>query len=219
LSGNKSEAFGLFVKLAGALALNGMAVLRYDGRGAGETGGPTRDISLPRQMEDITAACDHLRTLPAVDANRLGILGLSMGGLAAACVAAQRTDVKALTIWEAPFNLHATMTRLLGPLTVRAVRSTGFVQAGFIQLGVDFFETIEHFDTATIVSTYRGPVLIAQGTGDQIVPMDNAALWQTAFAQNKAEVFLVPEADHAFTRDSWSWPLINKTASWFKDNI
>jgi dienelactone hydrolase len=219
LSGNKNEAFGLFIKMAGALALNGIAVLRFDGRGHGETGGSTRDITLLRQIEDVSTACDFLRTQAAVDANRLGILGFSMGGLVGACVAGQREDVKALGMWEAPFNLHDTMVRLLGPLTVRSVRSTGYLQVGFIELGVKFFEVIEHFDTAANVTTYRGPVFIGQGTGDQIIPMENAALWQSTFAQNNAEVFLIPEADHVFTKDAWSWPLINKTASWFKDNI
>lgn len=219
LGGNRNEMCGLFLKTAGALAMNGIAAIRFDQRGAGETGGNTREISLLRQIEDVSAVADYIKAHEAVDPNRLGLLGLSMGGLASACTAGRRDDIKALAIWEAPFDLHGTMIRLLGPLTVRSVHSTGWVQAGFIQIGVEFFKVSENFDTAANVSSYKNPVFLGYGWGDVIVTPDNAGLWQRAFSQNKTEVCMIPDADHAFSLDSWSWAVINKTVSWAKEHI
>ena len=34
-----------------------------------------------------------------------------------------------------------------------------------------------------------------------------------------AEVFLVQDADHAFTQDIWAWPAIEKTVSWLSSKL
>lgn len=219
LSGDRNEAFGLFIKISAELALRDMVVLRFDSRGAGETGGSTLDITLHTLSEDLTAAVEFLRAHPLVDNSRLGLLGLSMGGLVGACLAGARDDIAALCLWEAPLDLLLTMTRLLGPYTVKSVRAKGYVQAGVIQLGPGFFEALEGFDAAEIVRDYRRPVLIVHGTADNIVPVETANQWKRSFTRTEAEVFLVDGGDHAFTRDAWSWPAVQKSAEWFALNL
>lgn len=219
LSGDRNEAFGLFIRMAAELALKGMVVLRFDARGAGETGGSTLDITIESLLEDLEAAFEFLRGQETVDTNRMGLLGLSMGGLVSACLTARRDDIAALCMWEAPLDLLLTMTRLLGPYTVKSVRTKGYVQAGLIQLGPDFFETLEGLDAAELVRDYCRPVLIVHGTADNIVPLETANQWRRSFKKTDAEVFLVDGGDHAFTRDAWSWPAINKSAEWFHQNL
>jgi len=219
LSGDRNEAYGLFVKTAAELALKDMIVIRFDSRGAGETGGSTLEITIETLLEDLHAVVEYLRQHPQVDSGRLGLLGLSMGGLVSACLTGQRDDIAALCLWEAPLDLMFTMTRLLGPHTVKSVHTKGYVQAGTIQLGPGFFDTLEGLDAAELVRDYDRPVLIVHGTADNVVPLETANQWRRSFTKTEAEVFLVEGGDHAFTRDSWSWPAITRTTDWFSEKL
>jgi len=219
LGGNRNEAFGIFIKLAASLAFNGFAVLRTDMRGAGETGGSTLDINLERQIEDTAAALNYLRGDQQIDSARLGLLGLSMGGLACACLAGRRRDVAALSIWEAPYDLRRTMTALFGPKAVSAVKIRGYLQAGLMRLGESFFDVLDDLDPAALVAGYSRPVLIVHGTGDAIVPLSASESWNEAFKAAPRELFLVQEADHAFTHDGWAWSAVERSVEWFKGNL
>jgi uncharacterized protein len=216
LGGNRHEVFGLFLKAAATLALNGFVVLRFDGRGAGDTGGSTRLITFSSLIADLACAFRYMQENESVDPSRVGILGLSMGGLTAACLSGSKLDIAALALWEAPFDLFATLTRLLGPLHLPAIKAQGYYQAGLLQLSAEFFESIHNFDPSPVVADYSNPVLILHGTEDHIVLPDSAQRWQEAFSGTQPDVVMLPEADHAFTRDAWAWPAINTTTEWFK---
>lgn len=59
----------------------GFAVMSFDYPGWGESGGlPRNDISPKQRLLDANAALAHLKTLPAVDANRIVLWGSSFGG-------------------------------------------------------------------------------------------------------------------------------------------
>lgn len=81
-----------FLLLADALSRNGFAVLRYDERGVGATEGgypysPTEPLAT-----DAMAALRYLKTRPDVDAERVGIVGHSEGGMIAIMNAAKHPD-------------------------------------------------------------------------------------------------------------------------------
>lgn len=217
LTGDRNEAFGLFIKTAAELSLAGMIALRFDCRGAGETGGATEDITLTSLTEDLLAALAQLRAHALVDASKLGLLGLSLGGLVAACVASAHSGISTLCLWEAPFHLTATMNRVVGPFTVKSARAKGSVQAGPIRLGQAFFEEAAAIDATKLAKNYPGTVLLVQGTADSVVLPETAFLWQNAFAPGQAEAFLIEGANHAFTQDQWSWSAISKSVDWFSD--
>ena len=138
LGGNRDEHNGLFIRAAATLPLAGIVALRVDLRGAGETGGDTLKMTIETQIEDASDSLSHLRELAYVDSERLAILGLSFGGLAGACLAARREDVKALVLWEAPHDMIATMKKLYGTTALKSVRTRGYFQAGMMQLSQPF---------------------------------------------------------------------------------
>lgn len=64
-----------------ALAEQGYVVLAYDASFQGESGGSPRFVEDPAQrVEDIGRVIDHAVTLPYVDADRIGVLGVCGGG-------------------------------------------------------------------------------------------------------------------------------------------
>ncbi len=64
-----------------ALAKEGFVILTFDASFQGESGGSPRWIEDPTQrVEDISHVIDHAVTLPYVDADRIGVLGICGGG-------------------------------------------------------------------------------------------------------------------------------------------
>ncbi|NJO13773.1 MAG: alpha/beta hydrolase [Rhizobiales bacterium] len=64
---------------AAFFAQYGIAVLTYDKRGAGNSGGDCATFTFDELTEDAIAALDHLAAHPGVDAKRVGFLGESAG--------------------------------------------------------------------------------------------------------------------------------------------
>ena len=217
--GTRHEHGGLFVKAAAHLALKGMAVLRFDFRAQGETPGSSLDLTIDTQIQDGIDVLEYLQTQEYVDAKRIALLGLSFGGLTAACVAAARDDIAALVLWEAVYDMKQTMKRIYGPTALRCVRARGYMQAGMVRLSESFFEHLDALNLPYSMAKYKNPVLIVQGIEDTVVVVDTAYEWKRVLTGTQAEVLLIPEADHAFTREKWGWAAIEQTAAWLEDKL
>ena len=82
-----------FLVLADHLTRRGIAVLRYDDRGVGESTGNISVAVTPDFADDAEGAVRYLATLPAVDEQKIGIIGHSEGAIVAPIVANRSDDV------------------------------------------------------------------------------------------------------------------------------
>ena len=85
----------------------GFAAFMFDYRHRGKSEGSEITMGL-REQEDLLGALDVVATRAEVDAGRVGVLGMSMGGAIAILVAACDRRVKAL-VCEAPFPSFDTI--------------------------------------------------------------------------------------------------------------
>jgi uncharacterized protein len=88
------EIFGHkpFKVLADYLTRNGIAVLRYDDRGAGASTGQFAGATTESFALDAMAAFDYLKTRKEINGKKIGLIGHSEGGTAAAMVGSQKSD-------------------------------------------------------------------------------------------------------------------------------
>jgi len=83
-----------FLLLSDYLTRRGIAVLRYDKRGAGKSTGNKEQATTEDFANDGLAAFEFLKTRPDIDKTKIGLLGHSEGGAGAAMVAAKDRDVR-----------------------------------------------------------------------------------------------------------------------------
>ncbi len=90
--------FRVFGVLADRLTRSGIAVLRCDDRGFGESTGSIEDITDSVFAYDATLMLDYMLTREEVDPARLGLLGHSEGSTVVFMVAADRSDDVAFVV-------------------------------------------------------------------------------------------------------------------------
>lgn len=91
-----------FLILADYLTRQGIAVLRYDDRGFGQSQGSFIKSTTSDFASDAAAAVAYLQYRPDVKANQVGMLGHSEGGLIAPMVAQQGTPLAFMVLLAAP---------------------------------------------------------------------------------------------------------------------
>ncbi|HOV93303.1 MAG TPA: alpha/beta fold hydrolase, partial [Spirochaetales bacterium] len=79
-----------FKVIADYLARRGIAVLRYDDRGFGQSTGDASSATTFDFARDAFGALEFLAKTDGIDAKRLGVIGHSEGGIVAAIIAAQQ---------------------------------------------------------------------------------------------------------------------------------
>lgn len=87
-----------FWVLADYLTRNGIAVLRFDKRGAGESGGEYFTATTQDFADDAEAALNYLKKRREIDTSNLGLIGHSEGGIIAPIIAARNNDVKFIVL-------------------------------------------------------------------------------------------------------------------------
>ncbi len=91
-----------FLVLADYLTRKGIAVLRYDDRGAGESTGDLSRSTIEDFAGDAYAGFLYLREQGEIDPDKIGILGHSEGGIVAPLLAARYRDIAFIVMLAGP---------------------------------------------------------------------------------------------------------------------
>ena len=126
-SNHRRARFDVARQLAHALAAGGLASLRYDKRGVGESPGDWRAVGFTDNVDDLGTALTALRGRPEVDPGRVLVAGHSEGALLAASLAARGAPVAGavlLSVSATPGEeLLRWQVRQIAPTLPRPVRA------------------------------------------------------------------------------------------------
>ncbi len=198
---------GLFGRAALALAKNGIASLRIDFRGSGESDGKFEDITVETEITDAQAALDFLSANKSVDGKRISLMGMSLGGAVSTAVAGRtKTPLKAVVLWNPGINLPAAFTSIFGEKQMAEAVTAGHEvypakrvgDGKEIPLKGRFFESLYAVQPAGEISRYKGPLFLAVGTRDSIVfPQPVLAKSLLSYHDGPEELWAEP-VDHGF---------------------
>jgi uncharacterized protein len=195
---------GVFQRTARMLAEKGLASLRIDFRGSGEsTDMAFADTTFESQIADGIAAISFLEADPRVDGQKISIIGWSQGGLVASAVAGRTNKPDALVLWNAVASPKDTFGGLLGADTMKAGMATGDTPLNIklpwgaeIALKQGFFDGIAKIDPPAEIAAYKGPLLVAQGSEDTTVAPVSADTFLDK--HDGEETKWVDKMDHVF---------------------
>jgi uncharacterized protein len=178
-TGTKVENHFLYPKLCRRLEARGIASLRFDFSGSGESDGDFRDMTLSGELEEARLIWDFALGLPRTDPGSVFILGHSMGGLVAGMLAAEKGP-RGLVLIAPAGNMPDIARDTLREKTI-AVDAEGGSDIGGLVLGRGFLPDLLELDPLGKSRAYRGPVRLLQGTADPVVPESVARLWLSSF--------------------------------------
>ncbi len=125
-TGVKEQVVGTY---AARLAAAGFAALAFDHRGFGESGGRRQHEDAAGKLADLRSAVGLLAEHPAVDAGRIGLLGVCLGGGYAVRAAAFDPRVRAVVGVAGGYNSPAAFADSMGTAAYRTALA-GFLAAG-----------------------------------------------------------------------------------------
>jgi len=216
-TGDRMESHWIFVKCARALAKAGIASLRFDFYGSGESEGEFREVTLQGEIEDARAAVDFLRRYRGIDRNRLGLLGLSLGGAVAASVA-RDSQIGALVLWAAVAR-PAELRALAGQTSRPIVESEGARDYSGHAVSARWIENISKVDPLHSLAGFEKPTLIIHPEKDEILSPDHAEDYYNAVGSVIKQKIIVSGADHTFSSIPWEEEVIRRSVDWFRVHL
>lgn len=217
--GNRIGVDRLFVHAARRFADEGYLVLRFDYAGCGESTGDYGAGGLDVLIEQTRVVLDYALDIDYVDANRIALLGHSLGGAVALLTAAQDRRVKTLLLWSAVAHPFNDIIRIVGQdLYDHAVQYGTADYAGYT-FRPGFFDTLAAHQPFAQIRKFSGDVFLAHGTSDNVIPVDYCSLYQKLFwmrSYGQCDMESIFQADHTYSSGESKRELYDKTLNWLQ---
>ena len=197
--GNKE---GMMEKIAGdMLAQQGIATVKFDFNGHGESEGDFTNMTVPNEIEDAKLVYEYVKSLPF--AGDVALTGHSQGGVVASMTAGDlgAEGVKCVLLLAPAAVLRddairgSTMGARYNPLDPPA--SVQLFPGK--NLGGEYIRTAFSLPIYETAKKYTGPACIIHGTGDQVVPYSYGERYH--YIWPGSELHIIPAADHMFSKD------------------
>lgn len=195
-----------------ALALRGIATLRFDFTGLGQSGGDFADSGFSGNVADLIAAVRHVG---AQFAPPQILIGHSLGGAAVLAAAGLLPDVRAVATIGAPSSpAHVKHLFAAGHEQIDA-EGEAVVDIGGRPFRIKraFVDDLERYDASASIGALRKALLVMHAPGDRTVSVDNAAEIFMRAKHPKSFVSL-DDADHLLSRKQDAAYVAEVIAAW-----
>ena len=207
----------LFVKAARQWTEAGYAVLRFDYAGCGESEGDYGAGGLNAMVEQTRLVLDYASSLGEIKQDEITLLGHSLGGAVAILTAAVDKRVARLILWSPVANPFGDIVRIVGREVYEQALLTG--RADYLGYGLtaEFFASLANHHPFQEARKFGGPILLAHGSGDDVIPVDYSFLYQRIFRIRRGgscDKEIIRDAGHTFSSTDSVTHVITTTSSW-----
>ena len=186
-----------FVEIGDVFSAQGIAVIRYDHQGCGESEGDLSATTVSSRIKDLDAIVDLAIHHPLLG-DRLGLLGSSMGGFISIFKGASDARVQAVALWATPARLEG---KAHDPKEEILLQHT-------------FYDDAKKYDAEKAIRRLNNCLLL-HGEADETVPPRHAeSLYQSAQSPKHIEIFT--GGDHRFTNPQYRRQAIQMSLEWFQ---
>lgn len=199
-------------RLARALALTGIGVLRFDFAGLGKSGGEFAE-TFAADVGDLIAAGEAM-TAAGMEPSLL--VGHSLGGAAALAAAGRMASIRAVTTIGAPADV-AHILHLFDAASLERIEAEGEAE---VTLGArpfvvrkSFIDDVRDHDLGAAIGDLHRPLLVLHAPRDTVVGIENASRIFQAAKHPKSFVSL-DDADHFLSRRADADYAASMISSW-----
>jgi alpha/beta superfamily hydrolase/peroxiredoxin len=190
----------LFELITDSLQKHGIASIRFDFNGHGESEGRFEDMTVPNEIEDAKKVVEYVRDLRYV--SKVALVGHSQGGVVASMTAGELgSDISAVVLMAPAAVLRddairgSTFGKQYNPLD-----PPEYVELwGPQRLGRNYIKTAFSLPIYETAANYHGPALIIHGNGDRIVPYTYGLRFHQQW--KGSEYVLQEYFDHGFSQN------------------
>ncbi len=187
-------------ELSRKLCEAGIASVRFDMNGSGESDGAFEDMTISSEIKDAKAMLQFVQGLDFVDCKKIALHGTSLGGCVASIVAGQcKTEIQALSMWcPAPdlvYNLQENLT-LCGQ-DVSNIEKDGCADVEGLKLSLNFYKDALNLDPYKEASQFDKKVCTIHGDQDITASCQCSLKYKEIFKE-RAQCTIVKGAEHRF---------------------
>lgn len=218
LTGSRIGTCYRFVRLARRLAREGIACVRFDFRGCGESDGEFETLTAKRLVEDLLAVLSRIGSITQCDARRIGIVGSSFGAFTASLASDRIDGLRCIVFWAPVAHPRQLVEQQMSPPAWDLLRRQGWLEHQGHRLGAAFFDGLPDTDAPAALAVHPKPLLIYHGRGDRQVPFEHGLAYKTALSSAGAEVVLheLELDDHGMRSVAANDAILDGTVTWFR---
>lgn len=177
-----------------ALESNGIASIRFDFNGHGNSYGKFCNMTVENEIEDARIVYHYVRNLDFV--SEISLLGHSQGGVVAGMLAGELGSRICSLIQLAPAAVlkDDALNGVLMGNHYDPANPPKHLWVMCHKVGQDFFKVAQNLPIYEVSSKYKGPVLLIHGKKDKIVPYQYSERYDEIY-QN-SQIILLDEENH-----------------------
>ncbi|MBQ7543950.1 MAG: alpha/beta fold hydrolase [Synergistaceae bacterium] len=184
---------------ADLLEKNGIASIRFDFNGHGDSEGDFVNMTVLNEIEDARKVFEYVKALDYVSSVAIG--GHSQGGVVTSMLAGElgAENVKAVVLFAPAAVLRDDAIRgnVMGTAYDAGNPPESVKIFGRFDLGREYMVTSQTLPIYETAAKFTGPACVIHGTGDRIVPYTYGERYYKGY--KNGELHLINGADHGFT--------------------
>ncbi len=198
LTGNKDAT--LVKNIADDLEAQGIASIRFDFNGHGESDGNFQDMTVLNELEDARHVYEYVRDMRGVTS--VSIAGHSQGGVVASMLAGElgQKKIKAIALMApaAVLRDNARAGEIFGT-NYDAENPPEYVEVWEHKIGRNYIKTAQTLQIYETAEKFQGPALIVHGSADDVVHYGYGFRYHDIY--KGSEIKILQGFDHGFTQD------------------
>jgi dipeptidyl aminopeptidase/acylaminoacyl peptidase len=213
---NGSKSNRKFVAIGRKFAQYGIATLRFDFSGCGDSEGNFENMKISQEVDDLKAAYKFLTKQPTIDKKRIGLLGHSLGTLIVSLFQIKTSLAKTLVLIALALDQKSLMKIWYSPKEIKKWQKQGYFDTPKYRIGAQYLN--EAKDYTPVANNINIPTLIIHGDKDKDVPLRfSRRLFR--FFRGKRKMIIIKKADHDFESYQVLKELINYSLKWLKKTL
>ncbi len=220
----RHEAGNAYDYTAPELAKAGIASIRFDYIGNGDSTEDYIDYTHDKGAEDASKCREYLAALSSVDAGRIGIMGWSQGGRVALLAAARDENFKSVVTWAGAYGVKDSDKEEYEIALKDGYYEVTYNWRDSLKQSPAYYECSMNIDYDKEAAAIKVPYLLIQGTNDtSVVPETAEKVYEALKNTAKKAIYWLEGGQHTFgvftPGDTSLETITGETVKWFTETL